>query len=184
MQVVFGGIAVTIGIVALVIAYFAWVQPHSPDGTAAPPPAGTSTTTANGTTATVPPATVAAAGTALATLTPIVGTSNVQRSDDDLMIHCATGQSTDRQRIVEYDVLGRYAALETELRVSKARDDETPLQVKVFADGLEVTNRALTKASTTRTSVPLSGVQKVRLQLTCQFPDGELTLGDPTLTRR
>ena len=48
MQVVFGGLGLSVAIVGAIIAYFAWVQPHSPnDDNAAPPaPDGTTTTTA------------------------------------------------------------------------------------------------------------------------------------------
>jgi hypothetical protein len=184
MQVVFGGIAVILAVVGLVIAYFAWVQPHSPDGRADKPAADNLPPQVTTTTGTATAPTAAAAGTALGKLTATVGTSNIKRDGDDLVIGCATGQSTDRQRVVEFDLLGRYAGLETEVRVSKARDTETPLQLKIFADGPEIANRAFTKAGATRLSVPLTGAQKMRLQLTCQFPDGEITLGDPTLTRQ
>jgi hypothetical protein len=185
LQVVFAGLGVTIALVAAVIAYFAWVQPHSPDGdeVAAPPdPAATAT----GPGRTTPlPTTVAptAAGVALGELPPTVGATYIRRSGADLVMPCATGQTGDRQRIVEYDVLGRYTALDAELRVSKARDRDTPLQIKIFADGPEVANQIVTKGVTTRLSVVLDGRQTMRVQLTCQSPDGEITLGNPRLIR-
>lgn len=192
MQVVFGGLGVSVALVALVIAYFAWVQPHSPDdgGRAAPPvpatAAGPATTAAGpATTAATaaPPGTAATAATvALGDLTPTVGAGNIRRSGGDLVMPCATGQSTDRQRIVEWDVLGRYTAMEAEVRVSKARDGDTPLQIKVFTDGPQAGNEVVTKGRTTRLSIPLDGREKMRIQLTCQFPDGEITLGNPALT--
>jgi hypothetical protein len=184
MQVVFGGLGVCIAIVALVIAYFAWVQPQSPnnnDEDPADPPPGPAATATTRTDVPVTAAPSTAAGVSLSELTPTVGAGNVRRSGDDLVIHCATGQSDDRLRKVEYDLLGRYTGMDAELRVSKARDSDTPLQLKVFADGPEAANKVVTKGKTTRLSISLEGRQKVQVQLTCQFPDGEITLGSPKL---
>ncbi|MEU8230536.1 hypothetical protein AB0C12_13160 [Actinoplanes sp. NPDC048967] len=181
MQVVFGGLGVAIALVALVIAYFAWVQPHSPaadDDKAepAPPAPVTGTTTPE----TAGP-TTAAAGVPLVRLTPAVGAGNVRPADDDLVIHCATGQTSDRQRVVEYDLLGRYTALNAELRVSRARDGDTPLQLKVFTDDAIAANQVVTKGKSAPMRIPLDGKQKMRVQLTCQFPDGEIKLDNPEL---
>ncbi|WP_212986277.1 hypothetical protein [Actinoplanes auranticolor] len=184
MQVVFGGMGVTIALVALVIAYFAWVQPHSPVGESkagpAPPAPAARTATTTGPPAAVDPA-VTAAPVPLVRLTPTVGADNVRPAGDDLVIHCATGQTSDRRRVVEYDLLGRYTALRAELRVSKARDDDTPLQLKVFADDAVAANQVVTKGKSAPMRIPLDGKQKMRVQLTCQFPDGEIRLGNPGL---
>jgi hypothetical protein len=176
MQVVFGGLGVCIAIVALVIAYFAWVQPHSPDGDsgpAGPAPAATSK----------PVTREDASGTAVALggLTPSIGAGNVRRAGDDLVIPCASGQSDDRLRKIEYDLRNIYTGMETEVHVSKARDDDTPLQLKIVSDGAEDANKILKKGDVTRLSVTLVGRKKMRLQLTCEFSDGELTLGSPKL---
>jgi hypothetical protein len=184
MQVVFGGLGVSVAIVALVIAYVAWVQPHSSDGDGdradpAGPVATGTVATGNGAPST--PAPAAAATVALRELTPTVGAGHVRTAGDDLVMRCATGGSSDRQRTVEYDLLGRYTAMEAGVRVSKARDNDTPLQIRIFADGRETATRTVTKATDTRLSIPLGGMQKMRLRLTCQFPDGEITLADPKL---
>lgn len=173
MQVVFGGLGVCVAIVALVIAYFAWVQPHSPDTPDPPAPGPTKG----------PPTRqdLAAESVALSTLTPTVGVGNVSRSGDDLVIHCASGESTDRFQKIEYDLLGRYTTLEVEVRVSKARDNDTPLQLEILADRSSAANRILKKPDVTRLSVPLAGRQTMQVQLTCQFSDGEITLSGPKL---
>jgi hypothetical protein len=187
MQVVFGGLGVAIALVALVIAYFAWVQPHSPadDNKAEPAPPAPVTKAATpetaGPTADTAGPTAAAAGVPLVRLTPTVGAGNVRQADDDLVIHCATGQTSDRQRVVEYDVLGRYTALKAELRVSRARDGDTPLQLKVFTDDAIAANQVVTKGKSAPMRIPLDGKQKMRVQLTCQFPDGEIKLDNPEL---
>ena len=174
MQVIFGGIGVVVAIVAAVIAYFAWVQPHSPapetGGVVAPRDSATPATVHGGDQ--VP----------LTTLQPSLGAVNVRRSGADLALGCATGENDDRQRAVEYDLLARYTALSAQLRVSKARDADTPMQVKVFLDGREAAFRTLKRSTTDMLSVPLDGAAKLRIQLTCQFADGELTLGTPRLT--
>jgi hypothetical protein len=181
MQVVFGGLGVAIALVALVIAYFAWVQPHSPaadDNKAEPAPPAPVTKAATPETA---GPTSAGAAVPLVRLTPTVGAGNVRPADDDLVIHCATGETSDRQRVVEYDLLGRYAALKAELRVSRARDGDTPLQLKVFTDDAIAANQVVTKGRSAPMRIPLDGKQKMRVQLTCQFPDGEIKLDNPEL---
>jgi hypothetical protein len=184
MQVVFGGLGVSIAIVAVVIAYFAWVQPHSPDGGDGANPPDVAKPGPGATTTGVPPPTAPATAdvVALGELTPTVGAGNLRRSGADLVMRCATGQSSDRERIVEFDLLGRYTALAAELRVSKARDADTRLQLKILADGPQVADHQLTKVNPTPLSIPLDGKQKLRFQLTCQFPDGEITLASARLT--
>jgi hypothetical protein len=172
MQVVFGGLGLSVAIVGAVIAYFAWVQPHSSNDDNGPPrPAGRTT---------APPASQLVA---LASLTASTGGGNFRPDGSGLDMACASGQSTDRQRSVEYDLLGHYAALGADLTVSKARDGDTPLQVAVFADDRGVGTYTLKKDGTSRRlDVPLAGVGRLRIQLTCQFPDGEVRFGDPFLT--
>lgn len=169
MQVVFSGLGVTIAMVAAVIAYFAWVQPQAAgDGDGPTMPA-------------VVPTAGAGMRVALGELTPAVGAGNIRRSGDDLVIHCATGQSSDRERVVEYDLLGRYTAMEAELRVVTARDTDTRLQLRIVADGPEIAAHTLTKGKPARLNIALTGKQKMRFQLSCQFADGEMTLGDVKL---
>jgi hypothetical protein len=182
MQVVFGALGVGIAIVGLVIAYFAWIQPHSPDGgnQAGPPVSATTTGTAPASPANRISGKIQVA---LAELAPSFGGANIHRSGGDLTLPCASGESNDLLRTVEYDLLGRYSTIDGELRVSKARDADTALQIKVFADGQEAAKYILTKGKSIRLKVPIVGRQQMRVELTCQFPDGEITLGNPTLTR-
>jgi hypothetical protein len=176
MQVVFGGLGLSVAIVGAVIAYFAWVQPHSSNDDNPPPgPAGTTAARTTG-----PPA---SQRVALATLTASTGGGNFRPDGSGLDMACASGQSIDRQRSVEYDLLGHYAALGADLTVSKARDGDTALQVAVFADDRGVGTYTLKKDGTSRRlDVSLAGVGRLRIQLTCQFPDGEVRFGDPLLT--
>ncbi len=197
IQVVFGGLGVAIAIVALVIAYYAWVRPHAPAGEG-----GDQVTTTTG--AAGPVSGQAAPGegnvsgqaapgekpgekneraTPLTELTPTAGGSSVQARSGDLIMPCASGESDDRQRTVEYDILGRYAALRAGLSVSKARDDETSLQIKIFADGRQIANHVVTRKAPATVNAPIAGRQKLRIQWTCQFPDGEAELRAPALAR-
>jgi hypothetical protein len=180
MQVVFGGLGLAVAIVGLVIAYFAWVQPHSSADDTRTVADGPATTTGATTSATRAPV---VKQVPLGSLSATTGGGNVRPDGSDLTMACATGQSTDRQRTIEYELLGNYAALSADLTASKARDGDTPLQVAVFADDRGVGTYTLKKDGGTRKlDVPLTGVGRVRLQLTCQFPDGEVRLGDPVLT--
>ncbi len=188
IQVVFGGLGVAIAVVALVIAYYAWVRPHAPADDDAPVQATRTTAGAAAPEAgqEVPGSKQATPGeraTPLAELTPTAGGSSVRARDRDLLMPCATGQSGDRERTVEYDLLGRYAALRAGLRVTKARDDETSLQVKVFADGRQIANHVVTRTVPAAIDAPVAGKQKLRIQLTCQFPDGEAELSAAVLAR-
>lgn len=183
MQVVFGGLGLSVAIVGAVIAYFAWVQPHSPaddkgsSGPATAGPAVPTTTTATATAA-LPSRQVPLGGLAAST-----GGGNVRPDGSDLVMACASGQSTDRQRTIEYDLLGNYAALSADLTVPKARDGDTPLQLAVFADDRGAGTYTLKKDGTVRRlDVQLAGTARLRIQLTCQFPDGEVRLGNPLLT--
>lgn len=184
MQVVFGGLGVAIALVALVIAYFAWVQPHSPDSddNKSDPMPSVAAGTARSVTGTPPPAASATVnGVPLGQLTPSIGAANVSLTGDDLVIHCATGQTSDRQRVVQYDLLGRYTSLAAELVVAKARDGDTPLQLKVFTDDTEAANQVVTKGKSIRLRFSLEGRQTMRIRLTCQFPDGEIRLKNPRI---
>jgi hypothetical protein len=184
MQVVFGGAGLSVAIVGLVIAYFAWVQPHSAgddpgdDKPAAAPGAATSAAKTTTSATTAPPKQVP-----LSSLAATTGGSNLRPAGNDLTMACASGESDDRQRSVEYDLLGNYARLNADLTVPKARDGDTPLQVAVFADDRGAGTYTLKKdGGSRRLDMPLTGVGRLRLQLTCQFPDGEVRLGNPLLT--
>jgi hypothetical protein len=180
MQVVFGGLGLVVAIVGLVIAYFAWVQPHSSADDTRTVVDGPATTTGATNAATRAPA---VKQVPLSGLVATTGGGNVRPDGSDLTMACATGQSTDRQRTIEYDLLGNYAALSADLTASKARDGDTPLQVAVFADDRGVGTYTLKKDGGARKlDVPLTGVGRLRIQLTCQFPDGEVRLGNPVLT--
>jgi hypothetical protein len=172
MQVVFGGLSVTVAIVALVIGYFAWVQPHSPDGNSGPDRSAKSTSRPARGQRTV----------ALTALTPSAGGSDLRRSDSGLVMPCATGESTDRQRTAEYDLAGRYVELTANLSVSRAPDADSQLQMKIFTDDQEAADVILTKESPAAIDVPLSGKQRLKIQLTCQSRDSELTIGAPAMT--
>jgi hypothetical protein len=210
MQVVFGGLGLSVAIVGVVIAYFAWVQPHSPgdddkaaaDGPSAATPSVAAPSSANPSSANpssanpssanpsaAAPSASAGANPAvtrqvpLGRLTAATGGGNVRPDGPDLVIACATGQSSDRQRTIEYDLLGNYAALSAELTVSKARDTDTPLQLAVFTDDRGAGTYTLRKdGASRRLDVALAGAGRLRLQLTCQFPDGEIRLSQPALT--
>jgi hypothetical protein len=185
MQVVFGGLSVTIAIAGLVIAYFAWVKPHSPDENAGHSEKGRPTAPAAGVTANdvapTPPPTPDRRTVALADQVPTVGGSNVRRSGSDLTMACASGETTDRQRAVEYDLAGRYVAMTAKLTVSKASDSDAKLQMKVFTDDLKVADVVLTKGKSADMDLPLDGKDTLRIQLICQLPNGEITLGAPNL---
>ncbi|GAA0582315.1 hypothetical protein GCM10010172_79270 [Paractinoplanes ferrugineus] len=205
MQVVFGGAGVAIALVAAVFAYFAWVQPHAPDEPT-PGPVGTTgavATTGSAPTATTGPATTGPATTRpavtgpattgatqatggrqvpLGRLAPSAGGANIHPAGGDLVMPCASGQATDRQRTVEYDLAGRYTGVTARLRVSKAPDTDSLLQVKVFSDGKEVANQNVTGAASVPLSSQFSGTTTMRIQLTCQSPDSEITFENPTLS--
>ena len=188
MQVVFGGLSVAIAIVALVIAYFAWVEPHSPDddtGRTQRAPAATTTST-TGTTATstisTPQPTVDRRRVALTDLIPSVGGTNVRRAGSDLMMPCASGETSDRHRTVEYDLADRYVAMVAKLTVTKAADPDAQLQLKVFTDELTAANVILTKGKSADVEVALDGKKSLKIQLTCQSPNSEMTIGAPSLT--
>jgi hypothetical protein len=184
MQVVFGGLSVTIAIVALVIGYFAWLEPHSPDdntGQATNATAATSSTGAGKVPAPVEP-TVDGRRVPLADLTPSVGGSNLRRSGSDLTMPCASGEAADRHRAVEYDLAGRYLAMAGELTVSKAPDPDSSLQMKIFIDGRQAEDVILTEGKPATVDVRLAGVQNLRMQLTCQSRDSAMTIGAPSLT--
>ncbi|MEV6301923.1 NPCBM/NEW2 domain-containing protein [Actinoplanes sp. NPDC051861] len=194
IQVILGGLGVSVAIAALVIAYFAWIRPHSPPGETAAPSPVPGATNAAAETGALPqhgsaPATSGAAptatppGDALTSLTPVFGGHNVRTTGADLTIACPTGQTNDLRRTVEYDLLGKYRSLDVELQVAKARDADTPLQWKVFTDGQLAANHVLKRGTPVPVQVDLTGKQKLRLQVTCQFPDGEMTLRNPTLPR-
>jgi len=183
MQVVFGGLGLSVAIVGLIIAYFAWVQPHSSaddDKVASSVPAGGTGTTAARSGPTAP---AGAKQVALRGLAATTGGSNVRPDGDDLTMPCGSGQSTDRQRTVEYDLLGNYATLTADLTVTKARDGDTPLQVAVLVDDRGAGTYTLTRGTgSRRLDLPLTGAGRLRLQLICQFPDGEIRFGNPLLT--
>src|SRR4051812_35055693 len=194
MQVVFGGLGLSVAIVGVVLAYFAWVQPHSP-GDDGPKPADAapgSATRAAGSATRAPGSATAAPGASptaaprvvpLGSLAASTGGGNVHPAGDDLIMECATGQTTDRQRAVEYDLSGHYTALATALTVTKAHDADTALQVAVFVDDHQVDARNLTKGGAAAPlDVPLTGGNHLRLELTCQLPDGVVRFGAPTLT--
>jgi hypothetical protein len=201
MQVVFGGISVSVAIAGLVIAYFAWVRPHSPAGDdpavqpVAPSVAAgiatehtTTKHTAAGTTApntaaaeviaTTPPSRMVALGD----LPAEIGGGNLRHDGANLMMACATGQSADRQREVRYDLAGRYSAMTAKITVAKAPDGDSQLQLKIFTDDLQAEVQTLSKGTSGDLSVPLTGVQKLRVELTCQSRAGELAFHDPHLT--
>ena len=187
MQVVFGGLSVAIAIVALVIAYFAWVKPHSPDddaGRTERAPAAATTTTGTTATSTVatPQPTVDRRTVALMDLIPSVGGTNVRRAGSDLMMPCASGETSDRHRTVEYDLADRYVAMVAKLTVAKATDPDAQLQLKVFTDELTAANVILTKGKSADVEVALDGKKSLKIQLTCQSPNSEMTIGAPSLT--
>jgi hypothetical protein len=223
MQVVFGGLGLSVAIVGLVIAYFAWVQPHSSDdgrtggdkpaaaalGSTAAPALPATTAAVPATTAAVPattaavPATTAAVPATTAAVpattgaTPAAGSKavplgrleattgggNVHPAGSDLTMPCATGQTTDRLRTIEYDLSGHYTALTAGLTVTKAHDADTALQVAVFVDDHQIDASNLTKGGAAgRLDVPLTGGSHLRIQLICQLPDGEVRFDAPTLT--
>jgi hypothetical protein len=186
MQVVFGGLGLSVAIVGAVIAYFAWVQPHS-SGDGEPggdKPAAVVGMTAPAAVASRPGATAAAPkAIPLGSLEASTGGGNVHPAGADLTMPCATGQTTDRQRTVDYDLSGHYTALTGGLTVTKAHDTDTALQVTVFLDDHQIDVHNLTKGGTAGLlDVPLTGGNHLRLQLICQLPDGEVRLDDPTLT--
>jgi hypothetical protein len=122
MQAAFGGLGLAVAIVGLIVAYFAWIQPHSPEDDKQTVPSGP---TSAGTTSASPLAsagpTSAARPVALSSLTATTGGGNVRPDGPDLTMPCATGTSTDGQRAIEYDLLGNYAAFDADLTASKAR---------------------------------------------------------------
>jgi hypothetical protein len=181
MQVVFGGLGLSVAIVGLVIAYFAWVQPHSSaDDNAAVDKAAAVATTTSATGAT--PATTAKT-VPLGSLEASTGGGNVHPAAGNLTMPCATGQTTDRQRTIEYDLSGHYTALTGGLTVTKAHDPDTTLQVAIFVDDHQVDAHDLTKGGPAgHLDVPLTGASHLRLQLICQLPDGEVRFDAPTLT--
>ncbi len=179
MQVVFGGLGLSVAIVGAVIAYFAWVQPHS--STDDQPAAIGATTAVPSSSATRP--VVVSKQIPLGSLEATTGGGNVHPAGRDLTMPCASGQSTDRQRTVEYDLSGHYTALTAGLTVTRAHDGDTALQVIAFLDDRQTTIQTLTKGGATRRlEIPLTDGAQLRIQLTCQLPDGEVRLDDPTLT--
>ncbi|WP_433825876.1 NPCBM/NEW2 domain-containing protein [Actinoplanes sp. CA-015351] len=191
MQVVFGGISLSVAIAGLVIAYFAWVQPNSPDDAAdtddpgarpVTPPAATSPVVTTSPATAPDPTTTPGQIVALAGLDAEIGGSNVQQSGPDLTVQCPTGLSTDRQRKIQYDLAGRYLTFTANLAVAKAPDDDSQLQVKIFADDRQSAVHTLTKGKTAGLDVPVAGVQKLRIELVCQSRAGEMTFKGPGLT--
>ena len=193
MQVVFGGLGLSVAIVGAIIAYFAWVQPHSSadepaaiSGTAAAPngtgPNGTGPNGAGPANSSVAAPVAPSRQIALGSLEATTGGRNVHSAGADLTMPCASGQSTDRQRTVEYDLSGHYTALAAGLTVTKAHDADTVFQVAVFVDDRQVDAHNLTKGGDVRLDVPLTGGSHLRLQLICQLPDGEVRFDAPTLT--
>jgi hypothetical protein len=194
MQVVFGGLGLTVAIVALVITYFAWIHPQSSNDsggvTPGPPtatiPAGI-TATPDGTATTaggVPAAQPTATGqqVALTGLTPAVGGSNIHKQGGDLTMPCASGSASDRQRTVEYELAGRYVNLSATLVVAKAPDSDAALQVKILTDEQQAKSVVLTSGKPEPVNVALDGKQSLEIQLTCQSPDSAITISAPTLT--
>ncbi|MEU8242274.1 NPCBM/NEW2 domain-containing protein [Actinoplanes missouriensis] len=195
MQVVFGGISTSVAIAALVIAYLAWIRPHSPDGPPEPPAAAITTTTvttigATATAATAPPpvdatTTAAAAGqVGLTTLDPEIGGDKIRITGGNLAMPCASGQSSDRQRSVQYDLAGRYTAFTARIAVAKAPDSDSQLQMKIFADDRQATVHTLADGKSETAHVPLDGVSRMRIELTCQSRLSELTITEPRLDKR
>ncbi|MEU4558634.1 NPCBM/NEW2 domain-containing protein [Actinoplanes sp. NPDC023936] len=188
----FAGISTSVAIAALVIAYFAWIRPHSPDGPAEPPaaaPAPAATTAAttphptDATTATAA-ATTARQGVGLTALEPEIGGDKIRVTGGELAMPCATGQSNDRQRSVQYDVAGRYTAFTANIAVAEAPDVDSQLQMKIFADDRQAAVHTLVKGKTETAHVPLDGVSKMRIELTCQSRLSELTITEPRLDKR
>jgi hypothetical protein len=183
IQVVLAGAGVTIALVAAVFGYFAWVQPHEPKQVA-PAPVTTTAVTTITTAATGAATTATVAGgkrVALGQVAASAGVTNVRAVGGDLVMACPNGQSNDQARTVEYDLRGLYTGLEAQLRVSKAPDDDSAVQVKVFSDGREAANKTLTRTATGALDVRFSGTGKMRIQVVCQSPDSEITFGNPTL---
>ena len=79
---------------------------------------------------------------------------------------------------------GHYLAMTARLSVSKAPDADSELQIQIFTDDHQASNTVLTKGKTTDITVALTGVQDLQIQLTCQSPDSEMTLGAPDLGAR
>jgi hypothetical protein len=187
MQVVFGGLSVTIAIVALVIGYFAWINPQSTNDDARETHSAlpTTATATDATTVSTSPTTQHTADgvkVALASLTPSVGGVNIRANGSDLAMPCASGAANDRQRTVEYDLAGRYANFAATLTVSNALDPDTKLQMKIFTDERQAADVVLAKKKSARTNVPLHGKRSLKIQLICEAPDSEMTIGVPLLT--
>ncbi|BAL91176.1 hypothetical protein AMIS_59560 [Actinoplanes missouriensis 431] len=189
MQVVFGGISTSVAIAALVIAYFAWIRPHSPDGPPEPPatavttPALADATTA-ATTPTTTTTTAAAGQVGLTTLDPEIGGDKIRVTGGNLAMPCASGQSNDRQRSVQYDLAARYTAFTARIAVTKAPDGDSQLQMKIFADDRQATVHTLVDGESETAHVPLDGVSRMRIELTCQSRLSELTITEPRLDKR
>jgi hypothetical protein len=117
----------------------------------------------------------------LTVLTPSFGGGNIHRRGNNLTMPCASGESDDRLRTVEYNLLGRYSILQATLRVTRARDIDTALQISIFADGREVADSTLTMRAPSQLNVPVAGRQEMKIQLVCQFPDSEIAFENPML---
>jgi len=173
-------------IVGVVIAYLAWIQPHSPDSGSGPaagsPAASTSASGIGPSPATVPGG---QPGRYLTDLPPSAGAGSAvipPGTRGVLQVRCATGQTGDRYRFVEYDLLGAYAGLTARASVAGPIRPESQAEVEVFTDGRLADNHVFSPRQQADLAAALTGAQQLRLQVTCQDPAGTVTISSALLS--
>ncbi|WP_344611252.1 hypothetical protein [Dactylosporangium salmoneum] len=155
----------------------------------APPPA---TTAAGPTTVATTP--VAAGNRAyLDTLSPDTGSTNLADLpralreqpgyEHPVTMPCGSNNSGDTKRLVSYLLEKRYVNLTADVHSYKANPDEYRVQLRFYADNNQPQVVELTGNQQQQFTMPVDGVKKLTLELTCERPGALVTLTNAWLDR-
>jgi hypothetical protein len=181
-----------VALIGLAVALLAWLNPTSPaNPTAAAPAVVDSTGSSTASSATpggsgsTPPGTSTADVRYLAEMSPATGGPNLQTGGrigrHAMLIRCGTGESDDPSREVAWDLVGDYARFAATVTVSGQADPKSRVEVQVLADDVQADKKVLTLGGSASLNLPLSGVHRITLRITCEFPSMKVTFVDATL---
>jgi hypothetical protein len=190
-------IGTAVAVASLGIAIATWQWPQSPPGDGGMPSAspsvvtslpdpGPSTTPSPSTTDPVPIPTQS--GRYLTDLKPIAGAPYLSGGGPSgrhaLVIHCASGQSNDPYREIEWNIVGSYNALSGSVAISGRIDPESPVQLQWFVGDVQVFNNSqLTLGGSRPFSAEINGGHDLKVRVTCQDSAGAATLLDAAVVR-
>jgi hypothetical protein len=145
-------------------------------------------TTPTGGTATGPPTTSTAGSRALAEITPTSGGDTlapVAGEPRSREMACPTNQGGDKDRTVQWDLVGPWSRVRMTLTVSGRADPDTRSQIEVFSGGTRVFNDAQLRvgAEAVPVDADISGSRTLIIRLTCASRALAVRLHGPELRR-